>query len=98
MEAALLTSTEGDRFIATRRGRERLAEHPAGIDESVLMQFPEFRAFIQRSARRPPPEDPRSDQYDEGYAAHQAGSKDQQGSGLAQIRPARQIRSAGRAA
>ena len=74
MEAALLTPTEGDRFIATRHGRELLAEHPAGIDESVLMQFPEFRAFIQRSAQRPPPEDPRSDQYDEGYAAHEAGS------------------------
>src|SRR5260370_42693802 len=54
MEAALLTSTEGDRFIVTRRGRELLAEHPAGIDESVLVQFPEFRSFIQRSARRPP--------------------------------------------
>ena len=74
MEAALLTSTEGDRFIVTRRGRELLAEHPAGIDESVLMQFAEFRAFIQRSARRSPPEDPRSNQYDEGYAAHEAGS------------------------
>jgi restriction system protein len=74
MEAALLTPAEGDRFIATKRGREVLAEHPAGIDESVLMQFPEFRAFIERSTRHPPPEDPRSDQYDEGYAAHQDGS------------------------
>jgi restriction system protein len=73
MEAALLTPAEGRRFIATKRGRELLAEHPAGIDESVLMRFPEFRAFIERSARHPPPEDPRSDQYDEGYAAHEAG-------------------------
>jgi restriction system protein len=73
-EAALLTATGSGRFTATRRGRELLAEYPAGIDESVLMRFPEFRAFIERAALHPPPEDARHNNYDEGYAAHEAGA------------------------
>ena len=72
--AALLMPTTGDGFTATKRGREVLAEHPMGVDETVLMRFPEFREFLRRSAQHPPPEDPRTHQYDTGYAAYQTGS------------------------
>jgi hypothetical protein len=54
-------------------GRDRQARISAHAEAS-LCHAPAraFRAFIERSAQRPP-EGPRSDQYDEGYAAHQAG-------------------------
>jgi restriction system protein len=73
MEATLLVPTTGNCFALTKRGRDVLAEHPTGVDETVLMQFPEFREFIQRSARHPLSEDARCGQYDEGYEAYEEG-------------------------
>lgn len=62
-------------FTITARGWETLNAHPLGIDTSVLVKFPEFRAFIQRprdgegggAVREPMKE------YNEGYIAGLAG-------------------------
>jgi restriction system protein len=48
--AGLIEAPAPGRFRITARGREVLHEHPAGVDDSVLMQLPEFRAVNGRSA------------------------------------------------
>lgn len=73
LAAALLVNVEGDRLALTQRGRHTLQRYPMGIDETTLMQFPEYRAFIRTFARRRTIDDPRVQRYDEGYAAQQAG-------------------------
>jgi hypothetical protein len=72
--ALLLEPVDAARFRLTERGAAALAAHRAGIDESVLMEFPEYRAFIARLAADPPEEDPRGRAYDEGWAAFQDGA------------------------
>ena len=72
--ARLLAPAARERFAVTGRGRAVLAAHPEGIDESVLVAFPEFRDFVARAASHRPPEDACSDRYDEGFAAHEAGA------------------------
>jgi restriction system protein len=80
--AVLLTPLDNDRFAITPRGMQALSDHPDGIDDSVLMNFPEFRAFIEAEAGRPVKEigandnggdDPRIIEFDQGYAAFQQG-------------------------
>jgi hypothetical protein len=71
--ARLLAPVARERFGATGRGRAVLEAHPEGIDESVLVEFPEFREFVARTARHHPPEDACTERYDEGFAAHEAG-------------------------
>lgn len=63
--------TEGAPRI-TGRGRDLLAAYPEGVDETVLMQFPEFRAFVAAGShgRR---DDPRLPAYDAGQRAFAAG-------------------------
>ncbi len=46
VRAGLLACTGAGRFRATARGRNVLLEHPRGVDDSVLMQFAEFRDFV----------------------------------------------------
>lgn len=71
--ARLIAPVNGERFRITRRGRSVLLEHPQGVDDTVLMQFPEFRAAIMPEDPRPaPPVTPPAD-YERGYAAHLAG-------------------------
>jgi restriction system protein len=77
---ALLLAPEGDgRFRITERGRQTLENHPGGIDDSVLMSFPEFRAHVEaeaRSSHGSSPggiDDPRIVEYDQGYAAFHDG-------------------------
>ncbi len=72
--ARLLAPTARERFGLTGRGRAVLEAHPEGIDESVLVEFPEFRDFVAREARHRPPEDACTGCYDEGFAAHEAGT------------------------
>ncbi len=73
-EAMLLTALDGDGFAITPRGRSVLAEHPMGVDDTVLMQFPEFRSFILRTSEPSTHDDPRDKEYEEGYAAYQDGN------------------------
>lgn len=56
----------------TGRGRELLAAHPEGIDETVLMRFREFRAFVAAGSHGPR-DDPRIPAYDAGQRAFAAG-------------------------
>lgn len=71
--AALLIPAGEGRLALTGRGRDVLHEHPMGVDETVLMQFAEYRAFILEFARRRTLDDPRAARYSEGYSAYQAG-------------------------
>lgn len=71
LEAGLLEAGKG-RWVLTARGREALAAHPWGMDLADLTAYPEFADFLARRERNETPE-PRSDAYDEGYAARQAG-------------------------
>src|SRR5262249_18823762 len=72
--ARLVAPTARERFIVTGRGRAMLAAHPEGVDESVLVDFPEFRAFVAREAEHRAPEDACSAYYDQGFAAFDAGA------------------------
>lgn len=71
--AGLLETGEGDAVNLTGRGRKVLAEHPMGVDETVLMAFREYRTFLHEFARRKTVDDPRLPRYDEGYAAAREG-------------------------
>jgi hypothetical protein len=73
LAADLLAPAEGDALALTHRGRRVLAEHPLGVDETVLATFPEYRAFLRNFARRKSVDDPRLPRYDEGYAACREG-------------------------
>ncbi len=82
VQALLLDLVEAGDFLITPRGMRTLADHPGGVDDSVLMQFPEFRAFIDQGSSRPSgrkavftgrTDDPRIIEYDQGYAAFHDG-------------------------
>lgn len=75
-EARLIAPTSDGRFSITPRGREALAEHPAGFDLADLMAYPEFADFIRRLARARAAArmDPRTPAFDGGYAAFRAGA------------------------
>lgn len=53
VQAGLLEITRRAHFRLTDRGSDFLAKHAAKVDNEVLMQFVEFRAFRQRSHPRP---------------------------------------------
>jgi len=81
-QAVLLAPLDDGRFTITPRGMQALSDHPAGIDDSVLMNFPEFRAFIEAEAGGPVKkigakdnggDDPRIVEFDQGYAAFHQG-------------------------
>lgn len=80
--AELLTIDEAGALVITERGRQVLADHPAGVDGSVLSEFPEFRAYIHERAEHaartaqeeaPSPHPMPSPAYQEGYRAFRAG-------------------------
>ena len=71
--AGLLHQVENDCFEITERGRRVLAEHPQGIDDTVLAEFPEFRAFMHRVHPPHVPEDAQGDTHEEGHRAFQEG-------------------------
>lgn len=71
--ARLLDMLDATRFRITPRGRAVLHDHPDGIDDSVLMDFPEFRAWVERLTTRPPPEDSRTREFQRGWAAMAEG-------------------------
>ena len=71
--AGLLAIADHGHFTITERGQRVLAEHPMGIDDTVLTQFQEFREFLQRSSPRRVPEDPDLATQEEGYHAYLDG-------------------------
>lgn len=71
--AGLIRPATGEPFRITDRGRAMLASHPDGVDDTVLMQFPEFRALIRAAARPAGHDDPHRADYEDGYLACQAG-------------------------
>lgn len=70
--ANLLAMTGEGRFQITPRGRVMLSAHPGAIDDTTLMEFPEFQDFV-KSQGRSVAEDPQPREYDEGYLAYQDG-------------------------
>jgi restriction system protein len=71
--ARLIERAGGDQWHLTARGRQVLSEHPDGVDDSVLIQFHEYRrAGEPGSEPYQPPIPPRSP-YDLGYEAYGAG-------------------------
>ncbi len=72
-ECRLIERLDDGLLEITERGRKVLREHPLGIDNSVLMTFPEFRAYFQRTSQARAPEDARPGEFEEGYAAYQEG-------------------------
>lgn len=71
--AGALSRAEAGTLRISDRGRRLLAAHPEGVDETALMQFPEFRAFIAAAGPRGPRDDPRIPAYDTGQRAFAAG-------------------------
>lgn len=56
-------------YRLTERGARLLAEHPGGVDQSVLHAIPEFRAFVAALSRRGPEGDPRLPAFHAGMQA-----------------------------
>lgn len=80
--ARLVDMGEGGRFTITDRGRAVLADHPSGVDGSVLSEFPEFRAYVHEVTQRranaahneaPVPHPVPSPAFNEGYRAFGEG-------------------------
>lgn len=72
-QAGLLELPPANGFRITSRGRRALADHPDGIDDSVLLQFERFRAASgpgqSSPARGPTP----PSRYESGYEAYGVG-------------------------
>ena len=73
VKAGLLELVGSGRCRITERGRRVLADHPLGVDDSVLVQFPEFRRFIRRPRAAKDVEVPRLREYSRGYEAYRLG-------------------------
>jgi restriction system protein len=75
MRARLLAPVDEERFRITERGRQILDEYPMGVDDTVLMQFPEFRSFVRRSREPVTPASVGPHGYERGYLAFRAGKE-----------------------
>ncbi|MGH6914158.1 MAG: hypothetical protein ACREH3_10680 [Geminicoccales bacterium] len=71
--AGLVEEEDEGRFRTTPRGRKVLAEHPDGVDETLLMQFEAFRTTLGRPSRADQAPERFSPEYESGYAAFLAG-------------------------
>ena len=63
----------GDRFRLTARGARLLADHPDGVDVSVLLAFSEFRAFVTALNPHRSEDDPRLPAFQAGMQAFAEG-------------------------
>ena len=61
------------RFRLTARGARLLADHPDGVDETVLLAFPEFRAFVTALNPHRSEDDPRLPAFQTGMQAFAEG-------------------------
>ena len=72
--ALLLEMLDPRHFRITPRGRAVLRDHPDGIDDTVLIQFSEFRAWMDRVTAHAPPEDARQREFLVGWNAQAEGA------------------------
>lgn len=73
LKAGLIEDRPEGRFRTTERGGRALSEHADGIDDTVLMAYPEFRAYLRRRVQHAEPEDAASNAFNEGHAAFLEG-------------------------
>src|SRR5690606_8124398 len=73
VKAKLLELVGNGRCRITERGRRVLADYPLGVDDSVLVQFPEFRRYIRKPRAAKDVEVPRAREYTLGYESYRAG-------------------------
>lgn len=73
--ARLLEMLPGERVRITPRGRDALRRHPDGIDDSVLMEFDEFRSWMEGLFAHSPPEDARRREFLFGWNAQSEGAE-----------------------
>jgi hypothetical protein len=71
--AGLIVATGTAGFRTTPRGQQMLVAHPLGIDQSVLVALPEFRAGFSGTGPRPRDAEPPS--YAAGYDAFRRGRR-----------------------
>lgn len=71
--AGALTPAGPSGFRLTERGAQLLAEHPDGVDQSVLAGYAEFRAFIAMRHPNRAEQDPRLPAFDAGMRAFSQG-------------------------
>ncbi len=72
--ALLLEMLDAQHFRITPRGRAVLRDHPDGIDDSVLVQFSEFRMWMARVTAHTPPENARQGEFLVGWNAQAEGA------------------------
>ena len=74
LEIARIMEPDADgKWRLTERGIAALKQHPDGLDQSDLMQYPEFAAHIRATAHHSSGMDPRETSYDLGYKARRDG-------------------------
>jgi restriction system protein len=71
--AKAITCLNGDRYELTECGTMLLTRHPGGVDQSVLLSFPEFRAYVAAQRRTEPKEDPHLPAFEAGLRAFDEG-------------------------
>lgn len=71
--AGLVEGVHGSSFRTTERGRRVLAANPRGVDDTTLLEFPEFRAHVRRLKRASGVVDPVDREYQRGFAAFLLG-------------------------
>lgn len=71
--AGAISDVAADRLTLNERGSRLLREHPKGVDQSVLLAFSEFRAFVAEQARGHAEDDPRLSAFDAGRYAFAQG-------------------------
>lgn len=75
LAAKLIDMEDEETFRTTERGHGVLGTHPEGVDDSVLMAFPEFRTWMETARIRPPPENPLAPEFQDGWAAGLQGGR-----------------------
>lgn len=72
-KAGLVEACVGETYRTTPRGERTLREHPKGVDDSVLMEFPEFREFVHATSVNRSSSAADMGEYDQGYEAYLSG-------------------------
>ena len=70
--AHALEILDARRFRTSPRGAVLLKVHPDGVDDGVLMDYPEFRVWVESIQPHRPPEDPGTREFMEGWSARQS--------------------------